>query len=299
MNPAGLLSVRARFADGALDGLSVQLVRPPIARMFVGQSPEVVVKAIPYLYTLCAHAQRAAAQAALAGAMGEARRPVDEGELWIEFLHENFWRLLLDWPNALGLPPANAAFIAWRSARQGERRVEETQKLIAGVLRPLAEKCLAKLVDRGMPHPAGFPALNPEVWLAYWKGTVAEAPPLAVPAGIGAALQQRLHHVDLAAAALAAGTPYPAALAGGKGWGVGQTLTSRGVLTHAVHVDEDRVGSYRVSAPTDRHFADATELAALLAGHRFADAGEARAALELAILALDPCLPYTLELENA
>ena len=33
-------------------------------------------------------------------------------ELWIEVLHENLWRLLLDWPVALGLSPAKDDFIA-------------------------------------------------------------------------------------------------------------------------------------------------------------------------------------------
>ena len=79
----------------------------------------------------------------------------------------------------------------------------------------------------------------------------------------------------------------------------GMAQTARGRLTHAVHVVEGRVARYRVQAPTDGFFADATALAALLANRRFVGLDQARQALEQAILALDPCLPYTLEVHDA
>ncbi len=296
---AGLLSVQARYAGGELAGLDVQLRRPPVTRLFIGQHPEAVVKTVPYLYTLCAHAQRAAAQAALAAAAGVARRPVDDGELWIEFLHENLWRLLLDWPGALGVEPANAAFIAWRNERQGADRIAATQGLVAGALREMAEKCRVLLVDRTASAVSEFPALAPERWLAYWQGCAAEAPQPQRPASIAAAYARRLAEVELAASALAENRPYPVAAAGAEGWGVGQTMCARGVLTHAVHVEEEKVRNYRVWAPTDCHFAAADGLQILLAGQHFPDGAAARQALEQAVLALDPCLPYVLELKHA
>ncbi len=296
---AGLLTVQANYAAGELAGLDVQLRRPPVTRLFIGQHPEAVVKTVPYLYTLCAHAQRAAAQAALAAAAGVARRPVDDGELWIEFLHENLWRLLLDWPGALGVEPANAAFIAWRNERQGADRVVATQRLLAETLPALAEKCRLALVDRAPALPAEFPALAAESWLAYWQGAAAAAPQPQRPASVAAAHARRLAEVDLAAAALAENRPYPVVVAGDDGWGVGQTMCARGVLTHAVHVEDEKVRNYRVWAPTDCHFASADGLQILLAGRHFADRAAARQALEQAVLALDPCLPYVLELNDA
>jgi len=296
---AGLLTVQARYAGGELAGLDVQLRRPPVTRLFIGQHPEAVVKTVPYLYTLCAHAQRAAAQAALAAAVGAARRPVDDGELWIEFLHENLWRLLLDWPSALGVEPANAAFIAWRNERQGADRVGATQRLLRETLPAIAEKCRLALVDRAPAAVAEFPVLAPERWLAYWQGCAAEAPQPQRPASVAAAYARRLAEVEMAAVALAENRPYPGAAAGGEGWGVGQTMCARGVLTHAVHVEEEKVRNYRVWAPTDCHFAAADGLQILLAGRHFADLGAARQALEQAVLALDPCLPYVLELKHA
>jgi len=105
--------------------------------------------------------------------------------------------------------------------------------------------------------------------------------------------------VHLAAAALAHNQPYPIAAAGSNGWGVGQTLTARGVLTHAVHVADGKVRNYRVWSPTDCYFADGGSLNMLLAGRQFADRVAAQHGLEQAVLALDPCLPYVLELNNA
>lgn len=305
MNSAGLLTIRAKWCGGALEDIGVALKRPSVTKLFIGQIPDAVVKAIPYLYTLCAHAQRAVAQAALAAAMGEARRPVDDAELWTEMLHENFWRLLLDWPQALGLPPAREAFAVWRSARQGTTCLAETQKLLVNSLRDLSGKCLAALAERAPPEviPSGGAAeplaLAPDQWLAYWLGNTDRPPVMPRPLSVRAALQQRLAQTELAAQALAAGTAYPVAAVGERGWGVAQTMTARGVLTHAVHVVDGRVENYRVLAPTDDFFADAAPLASLLAGRRFALADDARQGLEQAILALDPCLPYALELNHA
>lgn len=299
MTTAGLLTVRACFAEGSVAVRSVRLTRPSVARLFIGQNPDAVVKAVPYLYTLCAGAQRAAAQAATAQAQDEPRRPVDDGELWVELLHENLWRLLLDWPPACGVPAARDAFIAWRLARLGEYRLGATQELLAGTLHEVAEKCLEKLVDRSNPESIDLPGLAPEPWLACWQGGVSGVPKPALPPSAAAAFRKRLAEVEAATQALAAGSAFPIAAAGGAGWGVGQSLTARGVLTHAVHLEGGTVKKYRVWAPTDVYFADASGLAALLVDQQFADIAEARRGVDLAVLALDPCVPYEVELNDA
>lgn len=136
--------------------VSVNLTRPLVARVFIGQNPEAVVKTVPYLYTLCAHAQRAAAQAALVAAGGVPARTLDADELWLEVVHENFWRLLLDWPVVFGLAPAKAEFVRWRGERFGPQRNAATRDVLVRVLQPLIENCLAATVDRptGL-HTAG------------------------------------------------------------------------------------------------------------------------------------------------
>lgn len=295
MSSAGLLTVGARLSAGRLLDLTVDLQRPPVTVLFHRQIPEAVVKAVPYLFTLCAHAQRAAAQAALAAAEGSARRPVDDGELWGEMLHESLWRLLLDWPPALGLPDARDAFVAWRATRADDDCLAHMQ-VVLKVARCQAAACLARLDAGGV---GAEPQLAPEAWLDYWQGNADQRPPPQRPPSVAAACRRRLAEAEMAAAAIVAGTPYPVAAAGSKGWGVGQTLTARGVLTHAAHVDEGRIVSYKLWAPTDALFADALALEEILGGQTYASAEAARQALNLAVLALDPCLPYTLELKDA
>lgn len=302
MTSPGQLVVRATFAQGSVRDIAVDLQRPSVTRLFIGQLPDVVIKTVPYLFTLCAHAQRVAAQAAVNAALGETPRKPDHAELWIEVLHENLWRLLLDWPVAVGLPPAKDAFIAWRSMRNGEAVVAHTRTLIDDILKPLAEGCLSALAGGGIDddaHPQAPPVLDPASWLAYWQGMQDRMPSLPLPLSIAAIYRARLIEVEGALAALEQGSPFPIASAGSAGWGVGQTLTARGVLTHAVHVAAGKVVRYRVQAPTDSLFADAGPLAALLANRRFVTLDQARRGLDQAILALDPCLPYVVELQDA
>ena len=302
---AGLLTVKACFKDRGLHDIRVALARPSVAGLFTGQLPDAVTKTVPYLFTLCAHAQRVAAEAAVTAAQGEAPRVFDSAELWLEVLHENLWRLLLDWPPALGLHPEKEAFIAWRNARQGGDCLAVTQNLLHHSLRPMAEKCLEMLVDRSTEEVAPddgdqvMPAaalLAPQAWLEYWQGTAAQMPALLVPTS---AFLARLAETLAAVDALASGATFPVASAGGGGWGVGQTMTARGVLTHAVHVVEGVVANYRVQAPTDNYFADATALSSLLANLQFASLDQARRVLNQAVLALDPCVPYVAEVVDA
>ena len=93
-----MLTVRADFGEGRLRHVEVDLRRPPVTQLFIGQSPEAVIRTVPCLYTICAQAQRVVAQAALAAAAGAAPQPADSAGLWTEMLHENLWRLLLDCP---------------------------------------------------------------------------------------------------------------------------------------------------------------------------------------------------------
>lgn len=300
MTSAGRLVVRAVYDQGELREIAVDLERPQVTRLFIGQLPDVVIKTVPYLFTLCAQAQRVAAQAAVNAALGETPRTPEHAELWIEVLHENLWRLLLDWPVAVGLPPANEAFVTWRAGRNGDGVLGNTRKLIDTVLNPLSEACLANLaVTAGDDDPHPQPALAPAAWLAYWQGLQDQMPALPLPASMAALYRARLLEVDAALAALEATRPFPIASAGEAGWGVGQTLTARGVLTHAVHVADGKVVRYRVQAPTDSLFADARALDALLANRRFVTLDQARQGLNQAILALDPCLPYNVELQDA
>lgn len=300
MNPAGSLTIRAAFADGGVRVDAVVLERPPLTRLFVGQNADAAVRLVPHLYALCAEAQRLTAQAALAAADGRtlARSDLDERLLWLEMLHENLWRLLLDWPVACGLPAARDAFVAWRSDRLGVDGAAATRRLIDETLCPLVEKCRQTLVDRGIAPT--WPVPDAGAWLNWWQGAdAAPAPRPAPPGDITAAWLARVADVARAAAALEAGELFPLVAAGGDGFGVAQSVTARGLLTHAIAVEQGRVKRYHLEAPTDACFAGREALAALLAGRRFDAAAAARIGLETAILALDPCLPYAVEWKDA
>lgn len=297
MNSAGLLTVRGVWSAGELKELAVDLQRPALTRLFIGQPPAQVAKTLPHLYSLCAEAQGAVALAALQAAGAELTLAANDQRLWIEFLHENLWRLLLDWPVALGIAPEKAAFVAWRAARHGSAVAVETGNLYDQVLLPLAEKCLKTLVHRSIQ--AVSPVFNPADWLAFWQGSADSPPPSLPPVSVSAAYQARLNAVAEAVEALRDGHVYPMLAAGEDGLGVAQIRTARGVLTHAAELVGGVVSRYQVWAPTDVFFQDETALSALLAGQTWGNLDQMRQGLNQAILALDPCLPYVMELNDA
>lgn len=297
MSSVGQLDIRARLLEAQLVGIKVHLRRPVVSRLFIGQIPAAVPKAVPFLYSLCAQAQRAAAENAVAAAQGELARPADSAALWQEFLHEILWRLLLDWPPALGLPARKAEFAAWRSKRQNHP--EATEALLNGTLTELADQCLERLLKfEEAALPAALPPTQAEMMLGHWMAGN-DLPAAQPPGSLLGAYLGRLAAARHAAAALRTGLPYPLAAAGNNGFAIGQALTARGILTHALKVVDERVADYRIWAPTDGHFAEATRLGALLAGRRFDSPDAARLGMEQAVLALDPCLPYSLEISHA
>ena len=75
--------------------------------------------------------------------------------------------------------------------------------------------------------------------------------------------------------------------------------TARGILTHGVRLAAGRVADYRIWAPTDCLFADAGMLPGLLDAPPLNSVNAARQLLDQAILALDPCVPYVVELKDA
>lgn len=329
MNLTGELGIRVRLValnqdESRIDDLQVMLYRPVVSRLFVAQPAKTVRQLVPYLYTLCARAQCAASQAALAAAGArDLPPPEDDHRLWLEMLHEGFWRLLLDWPSALGLPQARDDFIDWRTRqRNRETDIAASTQLLSQTLEPLAERCMAALAvqwpdsrktlaaDAATPACLAASRLTPADWLPYWQGTSQKLPSAFVPASVAVAWCQRLAMTRYAVQALVEGWPFPLATAHDDcGLAVGQVWTARGVLTHAVERmdvrmsgtgDNDVVRRYAVWSPTDRHFANADALLCLSGSRTLPAAPEqARRYLNQIILALDPCLPYTLELSHA
>ena len=299
MHTTGLLTVKTNFIDGRLVILDLVLHRPQVAQLFLGKTPEFVVKSVPLLYSVCAKAQGVASQSALDGAVTGSFMPASDTALWTELLHESLWRVLLDWPPLLGLPAAKEAFVTWHTTRHGSAAAEVTEQLLAGVVTALSESCL-KRIPRA-EDSCRYEALqfDPGKWLDSYLSNTATEPSLQPPTSVRSAYLARIAQLHMASRALASKTPYPLAVASAQGWGVAQVATARGVLTHVAQVVNGNVATYRVCAPTDAYFADTSALLALLGQRNFSSLQEARFALDLAVLALDPCVPVQTEVSNA
>ena len=303
MSVVGKLTVRAAWRDGRISGVDVALHRPSVARLLVGQSPATVLKALPRFYVLCARAQQAAAAAALAAAAGRPVPACDAAALWLEFLHECLWRLMLDWPSALGVPPEREAFAHWRrQCQDGGDTAAASRVLRAEFLMPLARNCLAAMGE-GVAVGVADEAFHTGRWLDWWRGRRCAMPEISLPETPKAALVARLAAVDQAIAALEGGHDYPLEVAAerqpGTGWAVARVRSARGMLAHAVQLQAEQVVDYRIWAPTDLHFADAGALCTLLGEGAVENRPAAQKMLEQAILALDPCLPFVVEWHDA
>jgi uptake hydrogenase large subunit len=274
---AGSLSVSVRWCDGVLDDWKVDLIRPPVARTLVGLTPSDALARLPLYFSLCSQAQREAGRLALEAAGHAEDEGVASWLLWAECLHEHLWRLLLDWPLTFGEPAQTAVFAAWRAARgQGQRALAEaTTRLIDEVL---------------LGGPAGGLVARGLIRLQAED----DSAPLC------AGLEARVGAVVAAAEELAADGVYPYGETGQPARGRGEAWihTARGALHHGVQLSHGSVAGWQVEAPTDRNFVDEKGIVKRLPSS-LVSAAAARRAVERAVLVLDPCVPFSVEILNA
>ena len=113
MNVVGELVVRVGWDGRRVTAVDVDLGRPQAAALLVGKPVDEALAWVPRLFSVCGRAQAAAARAALAAA-GQDRAVAAEAEgILAEAAQEHLWRLLRDWPRALGLSPRDDEFAAW------------------------------------------------------------------------------------------------------------------------------------------------------------------------------------------
>ncbi len=110
-NIEGRLDIRLRLSDGVVDTVDIQSSRPLLTpRIFTGKSVEYLLSTLPLLYSVCGTAQAHAAVTACEQALGieeeDARSEFRERLVWLETTKEHLWRVLLDWPALMNLPPA-------------------------------------------------------------------------------------------------------------------------------------------------------------------------------------------------
>lgn len=191
---AGRLEIRYRLAAGRFAALQGGVRRPQASRLLAGKSVADALTLLPRLYSLCGGAQLAVAQAACAAAAGRAPAPGDSGEvaealgrrLAAEALREHLWRVMLDWPRALGIAPDTAQFARWHRrlgalAQGGDDAslVSELGDLVAGPLGELGARLCASLPAREPASAAtrATPVLLPGLPIETWASTLRSAPP--------------------------------------------------------------------------------------------------------------------------
>ena len=152
--------------------------------------------------------------------------------------------------------------------------------------------------------------------LPAWRGIPAETGPLARlaghppaalwPAAEGTSIFARLlaRLVETAAAskrlnAPQSGLSWLGGAAVRRGVGASWVQTARGLLIHWLRLEGGRVADYRIVAPTEWNFHPGGAYARGLAGKPAATEERARAAAELLLLALDPCVAYEVEFIHA
>jgi Ni,Fe-hydrogenase I large subunit len=81
----------------------------------------------------------------------------------------------------------------------------------------------------------------------------------------------------------------------GAGIGLAAVQTARGLLMHCARVGDDRVDDYRIVAPTEWNFHPDGALAHGLVGTEAEDEATLTARAGLAVLALDPCVGFAVE----
>jgi hypothetical protein len=184
MTIAGDLTVSLAWNGQRVTSVGIRSTRPfVIARMLAGKTAASAAATVPMLYAVCGEAQRAAAVNALvaAGASDVAADPVrDDERVMLETVQEHFWRLLIDWPQALDRP-AQTAVVA--QVRNGIATAMTEAGAAAQGKRPLPERALGIELGRlaaesiyGMP-PVAFAALTTLSALESWtaRGATASA----------------------------------------------------------------------------------------------------------------------------
>ncbi|MDD5249838.1 MAG: hypothetical protein PHY45_12675 [Rhodocyclaceae bacterium] len=306
---SGAVRLSLRWRDGRMRDVAVRVARPNAAAMLRGRAADEAVRMLPLLYSICGAAQGVAAQLALGAARGVAQAPIVDAVVLAEAQREHLWRLLLDWPQALGLPRQESLLVA------GRRHLQDGSFdawASAAMRAPWAQ---IEAALRAVPEPPSpgdaplLPALAAAQTLALWPrldAAFAAAPAYYGRAASTGALARHPELLSLApllarVAARMADLTAPhglgrvSAAAVAPGIGRAAVETARGLLLHEIVLDGERVADYVIVAPTEWNFHPAGMLKAWLEGAPAAHAEEMRAAAARAMLALDPCVRWEID----
>jgi len=259
---AGRVRLRLTLDGDIVTAVDVACVRPDVAAALAGKPADEAVALVPLIYSLCGQAQGIAARAALAAARGGAMAAHVDPRAAAEAAREHGWKLLVDWPKALGLAADEAMFI-------------RVAKAVPGAAADLSAELHAHPLFAAMAGVMATDGIDAE-----WVARIA-------------ARRDALEAL-LSGGTTPAGTVAAESLAQGRGRATVET--ARGELLHEITLDpeaSERIAAYRIVAPTDRLFAATGPLPGWLVGvEKVGASGTATRA----VLALDPCVPWELEL---
>lgn len=119
MSAAGAIRLDVAWDGRRISALKLTSTRVPVAeRLLVGRTPAETPRLVGMLFSVCRRAQMVACDWALDAARGTvasgAQRLEAERAVVVEALHENLWRLLLDWPGIEGEAAEPARYAALR-----------------------------------------------------------------------------------------------------------------------------------------------------------------------------------------
>lgn len=330
--PGGAIRIVLTVADGRVRATQITGREVShVSRVLVGMPVEELPEWVGRVFSLCGRAQTGAALQAVEDATGmiapagtQAARDVLR---LAEMLVQTTMRLALHWPKVLGLPTRpeivrsclaaerqleDALFddTAWRVPGSGVRgRGGPARAVTAQMAGSVAEFA----PQTGLPeavHAAGLSrigilpdGISPEFgaltrqWDApavaaareeFGPGLAARlAASLADLEGLPQQIHDALDRVEPASAA-----PIPAT----SGTGVAEVETARGPLRHTATVKDGKIAAYSIEAPTEANFRAGGPVDQGLIG--LPQAGLEQAA-HLHVLAVDPCVEFTVEVRHA
>ncbi len=188
MSIEGEITVTLHWDGQRVRHVGLASTRPLVAsRVLLGRAPPEAAALVPRLYALCGQAQGAACAAALRAAAGSdcAAEGLPGASAWtvvLESLQETLWRLLIDAPRSLSLPPKAAAVAPVRAAvalaiAALKAHPDESRAALAAAAGALSE--IAREHVYGRP-PAAWLELADAASFDAWRDSAATLPARAL-----------------------------------------------------------------------------------------------------------------------
>jgi Ni,Fe-hydrogenase I large subunit len=274
--------------EGRVRAAEVALLRPSVAPLLIGRTPDQAIDMVSALHSVCGAAHRLAATRALCDARGvheDARERRLERAVLVEIALDHLCRLYLDWPEAIGLPPQPAQAAGWR------RRLADPQATVATADVDAVRRQADALLD-GVPRIAGIR----QRLLRRARKTIACLTAIKQEPERPGKIRTLVTPPAAAAAAARAG----ASIVERQWQGEGRTYTARGELIHRVSLTRSdpqsaKVAAWAIDAPTDRLFVPDGPVARALMRLQGSGASLRRLA-RFVVLSFDPCVESRIDL---